>query len=169
MTMTRQGSRHRSVLNAIIGAGIAAGIFSALAQIVLWLVFTDEFPAVLFRDARLTAALVMGKQVLPPPATFEADVWFAATFIHFALSVCYAVLLVPFATRVGSAMALLAGAGFGVAIYAVNLYGFSEIFPWFAQARGWNVAIAHVVFGLAAVVVYRHLYFRNARFRPGAH
>ena len=42
--------------SAVVYAGIAAGILSTIAQIVLWLVFTDALPAILFRDARFTAA-----------------------------------------------------------------------------------------------------------------
>lgn len=157
------------ILIAIISAGLAAGIVSTLAQILLWLVFTDELPAILFRDARLTAALIMGRGVLPPPATFDADVWLAATLIHFALSICYAVALPPFVARLGRDSSLLVGAGFGAVLYAVNLYGFTEVFPWFAQARGWIAAVAHVVFGVTAVLVYRLVYFRSALPRAGVH
>ncbi len=155
--------QRRDILIAIIWAGVAAGVLSTLAQILLWLAFTDELPAILFRDARLTAALVMGRRVLPPPATFDVGVWIAATFIHFALSICYAMLLAPVAARSGGILSLAVGVGFGVALYAVNLHGFTGIFPWFAQARGWIAAGAHVVFGMTAVFVYRLVYFRNAR------
>jgi hypothetical protein len=167
--MTKQGVHNQPDLRAIIWAGVAAGISSTVAQVLLWLVFTDEFPAILFRDARLTAALVLGSGVLPPPATFAADAWLAATFIHFVLSICYVSLLSPFAVRYGAVLSLLMGAVFGVAIYAVNLYGFTELFPWFAQARGWIAAVAHVVFGMTAISAYRHVHFRNARFRSGVH
>ena len=33
-------------------AGIAAGIVATAVEIVLWSVFTDAFPEILFRDAR---------------------------------------------------------------------------------------------------------------------
>lgn len=159
--MVKQYISRRSLLGAIIGAGVAAGVVSTLVQVLLWVIFTDEFPAVLFRDARLTAALALGGRVLPPPATFDAGVWIAAMFIHFALSICYAALLAPLATRIGSAMALVAGAVFGAAIYVVNLYGFTEVFPWFTQARGWITVAAHVIFGLTAASSCRFLCFRN--------
>ena len=44
-------------VRAAVYAGVAAGIVSTLAQIALWLIFSDAFPAILFRDARLTAAI----------------------------------------------------------------------------------------------------------------
>jgi hypothetical protein len=153
----------------IVVAGVIAGILATLVQASLWLLFTDEFPGVLYRDARLTAALVMGGRVLPPPATFDAGVMAAATLIHFALSVLYAALLAPVASRLGSVAALPAGAAFGIALYIVNLYGFTELFPWFDQARGWIAVVAHVAFGAAAIFAFRILSVRNARSRPGGH
>jgi len=153
----------------IIAAGIIAGILATLVQVLLWLLFTDDFPGVLYRDARLTAALVLGRRVLPPPATLDAGVMATATLIHFALSIFYAALLAPIAVRLENIPAVLAGAAFGVALYLVNLYGFTEIFPWFIPARGWIALAAHVAFGITAVAVFRILHVRNARFRPDGH
>ena len=90
---------------------------------------------------------------------------FTATLIHFALSIIYAALLAPLAARLTLIPSLLAGAGFGGALYLVNLYGFTAIFPWFAQARGWITLVAHLVFGLSVMAVYRC----GVRYRPGAH
>lgn len=162
-------AQRRPCWRAIFLSGASAGVLSTLLQVVLWLVFTDEFPAVLFRDARLTAALLLGNSVLPPPATFDAGVMLAATVIHFALSMVYAALLLALAARLNGAQALLAGGIFGVALYAVNLYGFTAIFPWFAQARSWIALFAHVAFGLAVVATCRLPGFRNARLRSGGH
>ena len=145
---------------AMIWAGVMAGIVSTLVQILLWLVFADDFPAILYRDARLTAAMVLGGSVLLPPATFDVGVMLTATLIHFMLSITYAALLALSAARFDTIPALLAGVGFGVALYMVNLYGFTAIFPWFAQARGWITLIAHAVFGVTAISVYRWLNFR---------
>lgn len=155
--------------HAIIWAGVIAGALATLVQVLLWLFFTDDFPVTLFRDARLTAALVLGSPVLPPPATFEAGIMLAATLVHFALSVAYAALLVSCTARLGGFPALLAGAGFGVVLYVVNLYGFTEVFPWFAQARSWIALVAHGVFGVTVISGYRCLHIRNERSRPGAH
>ncbi len=169
MITAKQIINARAVWSAILWAGTAAAITSTLVQVLLWLAFTDEFPAVLFRDARLTAALVLGSGVLPPPATFDAEVWFVATGIHIALSLCYAVLLSSLAARLNSAKSLLAGAAFGIVLYAVNLYGFVAFFPWFSLTRGWITVTAHVVFGTTAMLVYRQCYFRSGRSRSGGH
>ena len=158
---------------AMIWAGVMAGIASALVQILLWLVFGDDFPGILYRDARLTAAMVLGKSVLPPPATFDPGVMLMATLIHFIMSITCAALLALLTARLDIIPPSLAGIGFGIALYVVNLYGFTVIFPWFAQTRGWITLIAHAVFGLTAITVYRWLIFSapfsSARFRPDGH
>ena len=142
---------------AAILAGVAAGVGSGLAQVLLWLVFTDAFPHALFRDARLTAAIVLGQGVLPPPATFDAVILLISALIHFALSIVYGLALAWVLTRAAVGATLLIGALFGLALYAVNLYGFTALFPWFAQVRDWVTLTAHLVFGVTAAGVYRWL------------
>lgn len=142
----------------IVLAGVAAGILATLVQLLLWLAFTDDLPALLFRDARLTAALLLGSSILPPPATFDMAAMLIAALIHFVLSVAYAAMLTALTVRLGTLAALMAGVGFGLALYVVNLYGFTLVFPWFAQTRGWITMIAHIVFGLSAVLAYRSLH-----------
>lgn len=167
--MTRCCINCQSGWRATIWAGVIAGTLATLIQVLLWLVFTDNFLAMLFRDARLTAALVLGGSVLPPPATFDAGIMLAATLIHFMLSIAYAALLAPLATGLKTVSALLAGAVFGVSLYIVNLYGFTAMFPWFAQARGWIALIVHAVFGVTVISAYRCLDIRNARSQPDVH
>jgi hypothetical protein len=159
----------QSYWHAMIWAGVIAGTLATLVQVLLWLIFTEDFPAILFRDARLTAALLLGRSVLPPPATFDAGIMLAATLVHFSLSILYAAMLAPFAVRLGSVPALLSGAVFGAALYIVNLYGFTAIFSWFAQARGWITLVAHVMFGVTIISAYRCFHIRNAQSRPDGH
>jgi hypothetical protein len=153
----------------VVCAGFVAGTAATLVQVLLWLLFTPDFPGILFRDARLTAALVLGARVLPPPATFGAAIFVVATVIHFALSIAYAAILCPLVARHGNVWAVAAGAVFGVALYVVNLYGFAALFPWFVQARGWIAAVAHVAFGVSAVASCRFLRFRCEGSRAGGH
>ncbi len=153
--MARFSTRVSPAWGVIIFAGIIAGIIATLVQVLLWLAFSDDFPGILYRDARLTAALVLGRGVLPPPVNFDARVWLAATLVHFSLSICYAAALLLLAKRLARGAALLVGMVFGTVLYTVNLYGFTELFPWFAQARGWITLVAHLAFGVAAVFTGR--------------
>ncbi len=141
---------------AAIWAGIVAGVVSTLLQALLW-ASTGAFPSALFRDSRLAAAILMGRDVLPPPATFDLTVMLIAGCVHFALSIVYGTLLAIIISRAAMGMAVLIGAGFGAGLYGVNLYGFTAIFPWFADVRDGITFAAHVAFGVAAAVTYRAL------------
>lgn len=144
-------------LSAAIWSGVAAGVLSSLAQVLVWALFTHQFPGALLRDARLAAAIVLGPRVLPPPAGFDMTIMMVAGAIHFTLSVAYGLALAPLVSRRGFREAALVGIGFGLALYAVNLYGFTLIYPWFARVRDANTLMAHIVFGLAAAGTYRFL------------
>ena len=138
-------------------AGVAAGILATVVEIVLWSVFTDALPEILYRDTRFAAAIAIGPGALSPPAGFDWRVMLAATLVHFALSVVYALVLSRLISRLRAFPSLLAGAAFGLFLYALNMYGFTAVFPWFEAARDWITAAAHVAFGLAAAGVYRTL------------
>jgi len=153
-------------IGAALWSGIAAGVVSTLAQAAVWMLFTDRFPAVLFRDARLTAAIVLGHRVLPPPETFDAAVMITAGTIHFALSAVYGLVLALALERGGNRHGALIGAGFGLALYAINLYGFTALFPWFSRVRDANTLMAHIVFGLTGAGVYRALVRHSAAREP---
>jgi hypothetical protein len=144
-------------------AGIAAGVVATVAQIALWWAASEPLPAILFRDARLTAAIVMGRQVLPPPATFDWSIMLVATLVHFALSIAYGLTLSLLISRLSTPRSLLAGAAFGLFLYAINMYGFTFVFPWFAAARDWITATTHVVFGMVAAAVYKTWPMRTSR------
>jgi len=146
-------------------AGIIAGIIATVVQIALWSVFADALPAILFRDARFAAAIVMGRKVLPPPASFDWTVMLVATMVHFALSVAYGLALSALIRRLRTLPSMLAGAAFGLCLYGVNMYGFTAVFPWFEATRDWITVATHAVFGVAAAGVYKMLSRRFVRVR----
>ncbi len=74
-------------------AGIVAGVVATVFQVGCWWLAGEPAVALLFRDARLTAAIVMGPRVLPPPSTFDASIFVVATLVHFALSIAYGLVL----------------------------------------------------------------------------
>jgi hypothetical protein len=118
----------------------------------------------LMRDARLAAAMVLGPGVLPPPASFDAWIMLAATSIHFALSIIYGLIIAPLVSRSSIEWSLLIGALFGLAIYFVNMYGFTLLFPWFATTRDPITATAHAVFGISLAATC-HAVSRRSRTR----
>ncbi|MBS1138666.1 MAG: hypothetical protein H6R13_119 [Proteobacteria bacterium] len=132
-------------------SGLFAGTIATIAQLALW--WLNEVPvlATLLRDARLTAAIVMGPGVLVPPSTAQWDTLIVATLVHFGLSAIYAVAPALLACRLKAHLTLPVGALYGLAIYAVNLHGFTSFFPWFAVSRDWVTMVAHAVFGISLV------------------
>lgn len=146
--------------NAAIYAGIAAGIVVTMVQIILWWAFWHALPGMLFRDARLAAAIVLGNRVLPPQAQFDWQVMLVASVIHFALSIIYSVILAAFIASYDLLFATFAGALYGLVLFVVNMYGFTMIFPWFAEARDWITFVAHPLFGAVAAGLYKILSMR---------
>jgi hypothetical protein len=139
---------------AAVAAGIAAGLLSTVVQVALWLAFTDALPEIFYRDARFAAAIVMGSSALVP-ADAGVSIMVVATLVHFALSIVYGVIVSWLTARLRMRAALLAGAAFGLALFAVNMYGFTAVFPWFAASRDGITLAAHVSFGVVAARAYR--------------
>lgn len=141
-------------------AGLIAGIAFVLAETTLTSLFTGGPDA----DAvRRIAAIALGETVLPPPTPFTALVFVAAMSVHLPLSLLYARILAALVRGLDAGRAAAAGASFGAILYAVNYYVFTEIFPWFAPARGWITLTSHVVFGVLAAWTYVELAGRSAR------
>jgi hypothetical protein len=143
---------------AAIAAGLVAGVVATAAQIALWWLFLDDaLPWNLYRDARLTAAILMGPEVLPPPSSFDWTIMAVATAIHFILSIAYGLLLACLISRLGMRLSLMTGLIYGLGIYVVNMYGVTYIFPWFSEVRDWITIVTHAVFGLSLAGTYKTL------------
>jgi hypothetical protein len=153
MHMTAGNALRRNA-RAPLAAAIAAAIVSTIVQILLWLAFTDAFPAVLLRDARLAAAIVLGPDALSGTSDV-ALVWIVASAVHALLSLVYAFVIGAAVSRLGPRAALLVGAVAGAVLYAVNLHGFTALYPWFAVSRDAITFAAHVAFGMSAALVHR--------------
>jgi uncharacterized membrane protein YagU involved in acid resistance len=138
---------------AAVWAGIIAGlVFMVLEMLLVQLAGEGN----MWGSPRMMAAIVMSREVLPPPATSDAGVLIVAMIVHFMLSLVYAFI---FAWIVGRwhmmmTVAAIGGLLFGLVIYAVNFYGFTAVFPWFAEARNWITVLAHAIFGATLGVVY---------------
>lgn len=134
-------------------AGLVAGTVATAVQMTLWLSASYPPIGMLLRDARLAAAIVLGPSVLPPPVSFDWKVMLTASGLHLVLSVAYGLMLAPLVARLAAWPAVLAGTGFGLLLYVINMYGFTLLFPWFEASRDWITAVAHASFGAAGAVV----------------
>ena len=134
-------------------AGLVGGIvFMMMEMLLVWLAM-GQSP---WGPPRMIAAMVMGKDVLPPPATFDATIMMVAMAVHLMMSVVYGLILGAIVHRMGKGAALATGALFGlVALYLVNFHVVAPMmFPWFTQAQNWVSVLSHVVFGVVVAAVY---------------
>lgn len=78
-----------------IAGGIVAGLIFVLVEMIL-------VPTVgggsAFGPPRMMAAIAMGKDVLPPPATFDAGIFAVGMLVHFALSAVLGVIFALLST-----------------------------------------------------------------------
>ena len=136
---------------AALWAAIIAGADFMMLEMIMVPIFMGGTP---WGPPRMIAAIGMGKEVLPPPATFDAGIMMVAMLIHFGLSVILAFLFAFIARGRTVAIATMIGAAFGLVVYLVNFYGMTAVFPWFAMARGWIGIFAHIVYGAVLGWVY---------------
>lgn len=144
----------------LIVAGLVAGVLSAVSQGLVWLFAGAPVVELFLRDARLTAALVLGRAIID-----ETNQWMVvvswATTVHFVLSIGFAFAIIALTARLTFAHAVLVGGFLGLLLYVINLYGWTEAFPWFSASRSLNTALAHIVFGASAVWAYRRVTWRR--------
>ncbi len=139
---------------AAVWAGLISGVAFVMLEMILVPLFMGGSP---WGPPRMIAAIVMGKGVLPPPATFDVGVLMAAMAVHLPLSVVFTLILAWIIARFDMGVAVLIGAVFGLILYLVNFYGFTAIFPWFAMARNWVSIFSHIMFGVIAAIAYKQL------------
>ncbi|MDT8388439.1 MAG: sodium:proline symporter [Thiogranum sp.] len=142
-----------------VWAGLIAGIVFVMAEMLL-IVLAGTGSA--WGPPRMMAAILMGENVLPPPATFDLGIVMVGMMIHFVLSIIYAFVLGFLILRMDLKGALALGAVFGLALYLINFYVFTAAFPWFAMARGWITIVAHLIFGLVLAWSYKALVHQRA-------
>jgi hypothetical protein len=144
--------------SGVFWSGLIAGVaFMMLEMLMVW-AFMGQSP---WGPPRMIAAMAMGQGVLPPPATFDFGVMMAAMIIHFMLSWIIAAAFAWAFGGLSTGTAVLVGAVFGLVIYFVNFYGFTAIWPWFAQARNWVSVFAHIMFGVILAWSYKAIAHRD--------
>jgi len=154
--MTDNNKEPSTALKAIRSAAAAGGVAGTAFLIVhlsLNAVINGASP---WFTLRKIAAIILGSEALPPPATFEIGIIIAALLLHYGLSILY--------TSIGAAVArpkpipaAIMGALLGILLYLVNFYMFTGLFPWFKGARSWISIVTHLVFGMVASLLYLKL------------
>jgi hypothetical protein len=135
-----------------------AGVVFLVLELVLATLIPGGSP---WASPRMLASIILGRDVLHAPAAFEAGIMVAALAMHFVLAIVFALILslimVRFSFDSSAGMASLAGAMFCLAMYLLNFYGMTRLFPWFAEARNWVSVVSHLVFGVVVADTYMRL------------
>ena len=139
--------------------GLIAGVVFLIAEMALVATIGGASP---WGPPRMIAAIVLGEGVLPPPATFDFGIVITAMVVHFALSVILGFVLAFLIYRLDLTWALVVGLAFGLAVYLINFYVLTAVFPWFAMARNGITIFAHLLFGLVLAWSYKGLARRES-------
>lgn len=145
MTATHTRTHAGIDAKAAVLGGIIAGVVFVALEMLMVPMFLGGSP---WGPPRMIAAIAMGRDVLPPPATFDGGIFAMAVLIHMVLSIILGLVFALLAKGRSMGMAILIGAVFGLAVYLINFYLMTAVFPWFAEARNWVSIFAHVVFGV---------------------
>ena len=143
-THTLAAGTHRHALNwsAAIWASVIAGLVFAVLETILAPVARGASP---WMPYHFIAAIGLGPSALTPLDTFDLKIVGVAVAIHMALAVLYGVILALIIERMDTAWAIVVGGIYGLALYFINFYGFTRVFPWWADARGAVSIITHIV------------------------
>jgi hypothetical protein len=131
-----------SVVAALVFAMLDIGLGWALRGISPWV------------PLRMMGAIVLGPAALSPPDTFDAQIVVVAILLHLVLSIAYGIFLGLVIPRVDTALGILVGGFYGLALYYINFYGFNAFSPWFVDQRDWVSIASHCAFG--AVLAYAY-------------
>lgn len=142
---TRRPARARMNWSGVLAATLFAGSAMLLVLLVLSTAVYDESP---WKLLRMMAATVRGPAVLSPEGQFDLGLVGIGLSIHYGLALLYAAALAGVLADFRRAYAPWLGIGFGIALYFANLYGFTHLFPWFAELRTIDTLLAHAFFGL---------------------
>lgn len=138
-----------------VGAAIGCGIFCGAVLLGMLVGFSTviygEEP---WRLLRMIAATVNGPAALASSNDFDARLVLMGALMHFLFAILYALALAGVLVEWPKALASWLGLAFGVALYFVNLHGFTLIFPWFAELRTVDTFVAHAFFGLLMAQAY---------------
>lgn len=136
---------------AAVLAGLLAGVVAMLLWIIMLAVVTGGS---IWTPFHHTAAVLLGEGVLTPSQSLDPRIVITGAVVHLVLSVIYAVILAFIIHRWGLVVGIIGGTFFGLAIYLINYYTFSILYPWFYPLRSWIALVWHLVFGAVAGGLY---------------
>ena len=133
---------------AVLVSGLVAGTLFLLTDLVFAPLVTQTSATV---TLRYFAALVLGSKVLTQSGT---GILIVGVVVHYVLSLVFALVISLVVHRWGMLVGIVGGAIMGVAIYGINLYTLTVLFPWFFAINSTVILLCHAIFGAVAGGVY---------------
>lgn len=135
-------------------AGLAGGAILMVLELFWSFLVSGGSP---WAASHMIAAIVMGPGTLQS-SEFSLGVVAVALVAHYLLGTVFGLVLgaiiTPICRASGPGLVLPAGAVFGAVLYLLNFYGMVHFFPWFAEWRGAATFVIHLIFGMAAALLY---------------
>jgi hypothetical protein len=135
-------------------AGFAAGAVLMMLELFWTALVTGGNQ---WHSSHLIAAILMGPDALQS-SDFSVGIVTVALGTHYALGTGFGLVLgwiiAGFHWERKLGMTLAIGALFGLVLYLLDFQVMTSVFPWMAGLRGWTTLLAHLVFGLAAAIMY---------------
>ena len=149
----RENMRQLIDWSAALWASLISGLIFFLLNILLSYIAVGS-PWIY---VRVIASIIMGPEVLPPPASFDFPIFMVGTLLHFFFSFIFAILIDVSIYRWGIVIGIIGGGLLGLAFYTINFYAVSYYFPWIFPFRSWMILTSHIVFGALAGGIYELL------------
>ena len=131
-----------------------AGFVGGTVFLVTSMLFT---PLLLGVDATLVlryfASLIMGEAVVNGDVTTTTQM-IVGVIVHYALSLLFAFVIALVVHRWGLLVGIIGGGLLGLAIYGINFYTMTVLFPWFFAINNTVLLVSHVLFGALVGGVY---------------
>ncbi|TAK12415.1 MAG: hypothetical protein EPO32_08980 [Anaerolineae bacterium] len=150
--MNKQAQRFRQLVDwrAAAWAGLASGLFSLLVNSAL----TGIALGNPWLFVRMNAGILLGVGAVDSTAGFSAGIAVAGALVYLMFSLLFGALVAFIVHRWGIAVGILGGAGIGLALYVLAVYGLSALYPWFYELRNWMMLVSTVVYGAVAGGLY---------------
>jgi len=133
---------------AVLVSGLVAGTLFLVADLICAPIVTQVGAAL---TLRYFAALVLGSKVLTQTGV---GILVVGIIVHYVLSLVFALVIALVVHRWGMVVGIIGGAVLGIAIYGINLYTVTLLFPWFFAINSTVILLCHAIFGAVAGGVY---------------
>jgi hypothetical protein len=138
--------------------GIIAGVVFLIIEMALVPVVFHKSP---WLFPRMAAAILLDRNAVNPQV-FDFGTVRLGIEIHFALSVFYTFIFMPFVRDTRLLVTTVLGMLYGVLLYFTNYYLFGyEFFPWFEDSQDWVSIVGHMGYGGTAGYVYKEYQHRD--------